>query len=102
MFRYSVNAVTRVVNNTLRVYITLRVSTLSALHYANITQNCTTHIRAPTPLPNYYNIYICRGGQLMVLFIVIYPPPLEAPSHLSQERRWMDKMIDTHLYPHGP
>ena len=24
------------------------------------------------------------------------------PAHLSQERRWMDKMIDTHLYPHGP
>ena len=23
------------------------------------------------------------------------------PSHLSQERRWMDKMIDTRLYPHG-
>ena len=35
------------------------------------------------------------------------PPPSfwrgrTLPSHLSQERRWMDEMIDTHLYPHGP
>ena len=36
MFRCSVNAVTRVVNNTLRVYILLRVSTLSALHYTKL------------------------------------------------------------------
>jgi hypothetical protein len=34
------------------------------------------------------------------------PPPFggvaPSPSHIFQERRWMEKMIDTHLYPHGP
>ena len=38
--------------------------------------------------------------------IEFFPPPSfgrgrTLPSYLSQERRWMDEMIDTHLYPHG-
>ena len=63
MFRYSVNAVTRVVNNTLRVYITLRVSTLSALHYANITHNCTTHFTNFWHYAklHYANCFVLRG-----------------------------------------
>jgi len=63
VFRYSVNAITRVVNNTLRVYITLRVSTLSALHYANITQNCTTHITNFWHYAklHYANCFVLRG-----------------------------------------
>ena len=36
----------------------------------------------------------------------LYPSPFgrgrTLPSYLSQECRWMDEMIDTHLYPHGP
>ena len=63
-FECSVNAVTRVVNNTLRVSILLRVSTLSALHYTKLYAPRYTNFGI-TQNWHYANC-LCNEGMLRV------------------------------------